>query len=234
MTYLWAMNGAATTGASGFTSALADTSWEVVGTGDLDGDRRADLLWRKSGTGPGGGTLVAWLMDGRTVASVGVVGWAGPTWAVQGVGDFNGDGRADILWRETTSGSTYIWFMNATAISSAAFTQAFADPTWTIQGVGNLDGDAADDVVWRHSSGALYVWLMDGANLAPGSALLPPIGLTWQIQALGDHDGDGRADILWRETASGATYLWRMNGATAIGQGYTSAQVDNGWTVQAR
>ena len=32
-------------------------------------------------------------------------------WAIQGVGDFNGDGRADIVWRSTW-GTMSIWLMN--------------------------------------------------------------------------------------------------------------------------
>jgi hypothetical protein len=35
---------------------------------------------------------------------------------VGGVGDFNHDGRADILWRSTTSGAVAQWLMNGTTI----------------------------------------------------------------------------------------------------------------------
>ena len=34
-----------------------------------------------------------------------------------GVGDFNGDGKSDILWRDT-SGDMAFWYMNGTTISS--------------------------------------------------------------------------------------------------------------------
>jgi len=39
------------------------------------------------------------------------------------MGDFNGDGQADILWRND-SGLIYIWYMNGTNISGggAVFT----------------------------------------------------------------------------------------------------------------
>jgi len=30
------------------------------------------------------------------------------------VGDFNGDGRADILWRNSSTGENYVWLMNGT------------------------------------------------------------------------------------------------------------------------
>ncbi len=32
-------------------------------------------------------------------------------WSIAGVGDFNGDGKSDILWRHT-SGVNYVWYMN--------------------------------------------------------------------------------------------------------------------------
>jgi hypothetical protein len=52
-------------------------------------------------------------------------------WTIQGIGDFNNDGHADILWRHT-SGMIHIWFMTAGVITSAA-TPASVLPDWTIQ-----------------------------------------------------------------------------------------------------
>jgi FG-GAP repeat len=37
------------------------------------------------------------------------------TWSVLGTGDFNGDGMADIVWRDT-AGNLSIWQMNAAAV----------------------------------------------------------------------------------------------------------------------
>jgi len=39
------------------------------------------------------------------------------TWAIVGTGDFNGDGKSDILWRDS-SGNVAMWFMNGTQITS--------------------------------------------------------------------------------------------------------------------
>jgi hypothetical protein len=50
------------------------------------------------------------------------------------VGDFNGDGRADILWRHT-SGTIFLWFMNGPTLIGVA-SPGTVDPEWTIAGIG--------------------------------------------------------------------------------------------------
>jgi hypothetical protein len=40
-----------------------------------------------------------------------------PAWQVTTVGDFNGDGKVDLLWR-STAGATAIWLMNGTSVTS--------------------------------------------------------------------------------------------------------------------
>ncbi len=37
---------------------------------------------------------------------------ADQNWQVAGIGDFDGDGKADVLWRNSASGENYIYFMD--------------------------------------------------------------------------------------------------------------------------
>ena len=62
------MNGT-TLASSGPTLTLADLDWKVVGTGDFNGDSKADIAWRNASTGQ----VYVWLMDGTTLASHGAV-----------------------------------------------------------------------------------------------------------------------------------------------------------------
>jgi hypothetical protein len=48
-------------------------------------------------------------------------------WAIAGVGDFNKDGKPDILWWNKSTGQNYAWYMDGVKHTGGAFTQsAFA------------------------------------------------------------------------------------------------------------
>ena len=55
-------------------------------------------------------------MNGTQIVQSGSLGGVTNDWQIAGVGDFNGDGKADILWRHT-NGQVYEWLMNGVAIS---------------------------------------------------------------------------------------------------------------------
>jgi hypothetical protein len=125
---------------------------------DLDGDGKADILWRQSS-----GSVAAWFMNGVTVTSSASLGGVGNDWTMEDVGDFDGDGKADILWRHS-SGVVSIWLMNGPTIVASG-SPGGVGTDWTIQGVGDFNGDGKADILWRHSSGLVCIWLMDGSNI---------------------------------------------------------------------
>jgi uncharacterized protein YkwD len=71
---IWTMNGAARTAAVGILGA--DPNWRVAQTLDLNGDNKADLVWRAND-----GSITTWLMNGG--AQTATMGLVGPgTWDV--------------------------------------------------------------------------------------------------------------------------------------------------------
>ena len=204
------------------------TNWTVIGTGDFNGDGRGDILWRDNS-----GNVAMWLMNcslsAATVLQSSAVGNVPLSTLPLGTGDFNGDGRADILWRDA-GGNTSIWFMNAAQVwSSAAVGNIPA--TWAAAGTGDFNGDGMVDIVWReNSSGNVAIWLMNGASiLSQGGLGLVPTTLS--IALTGDFNGDGKSDLLWRDNV-GNTSMWFMNGTT-VASAAAVGNIPTTWTVQA-
>jgi hypothetical protein len=42
------------------------------------------------------------------------------SWQIKGIGDFNGDGKADILWQHAATGTLAVWLMDGATILSNA------------------------------------------------------------------------------------------------------------------
>ncbi len=109
--------------------------WQAVGSGDFNGDGRNDVLWRNDSTG---GTI-EWLGNGSGAFSFNSAANSNlaPGWHVAQIGDFNGDGRDDILWRND-SGAATAWIGEPDG--SFAFSNAsYAMPTsWHVESATNL------------------------------------------------------------------------------------------------
>ncbi|WP_308517425.1 FG-GAP repeat domain-containing protein [Sphingomonas flavescens] len=131
-------------------------------------------------------------------------------WKMAGAGDFDGNGRADILWRSVT-GTLAQW----SGAANGAFTPAWGtsvDLSWKVAGTGDFNGDGKDDILWRSTSGALADWIAS-ANGGFSSGWGTIVDLSWSVAGTGDFNGDGKDDILWRCTdGSLATWLASKDG----------------------
>jgi hypothetical protein len=55
------------------------------------------------------------------------IGNPGPDWHIMGTGDYNNDGKSDILW-QNSSGAVVVWEMNASTVIGGAFSPTPARP----------------------------------------------------------------------------------------------------------
>ena len=54
--------------------------------------------------------------------------------------DFDGDGKVDILWRNSSTGVNALWLMNDSALKKIAMPDKQADTNLKIVGTGDFDG----------------------------------------------------------------------------------------------
>ena len=134
-------------------------------------------------------------------------------------GDFNGDGKQDILWRNTQTGEVDIWFMNGASVISKAYV-ATVGPDWEVVGTADFNGDGQSDILWRNTvDGSFVIWIMHGSS--HWDYEFPSQGNQWSISGVADLDHSGFADILWRNVVSGDLVAWK----SAAGLNFSSSYI---------
>lgn len=176
--YLWMYRG---TGKGGwYTSRVrVGTGWNnldaILGPGDFDGDQRVDVLARHASTGE------LFLYSGNGTNAFKSARRVGTGWnmfnALIAAGDVNGDGRADVLARESSTG--YLWLYPGNG-SGGWQPRTRIGTGWNnltaIMGPGDLTGDRVVDVVARTKNGDLLLY----ARTASGGWRTPVrIGIGW-------------------------------------------------------
>ena len=187
-----------------------------AGAGDFNGDGRDDVMLRRDD-----GVWLYYALDGSQVLRD-QTGWANLTrsldFRVAGVGDFNDDGRDDMLLRRTDGAWLYYAMDGRHVIrAEAGWASLPRNPDWRMAGVGDFDGDGRDGVLLRHvAAGTWRYYAMNGRRVVAGHSPTTPVASdqSWRIAGIGDFDGDGRDDVLLRHTSG----RWRYHdiaGATA-------------------
>ncbi|MFG2560546.1 FG-GAP-like repeat-containing protein [Streptomyces sp. NPDC048496] len=189
-----------------YPSWYAETAPKLSGFGDMNADRRSDILVRDTA-----GRL--WFLPGDdTGRLVGSGGWNAFN-ALTRHGDFSRDGREDVIAREAATGK--LWLYPGTGTGGLGARKLIGSGGWNamsrIVAFGDLSGDArADLLAVEKSTGKL--WLYPGtASGGLGARKLIGSGGWNGMNALvgvGDMNGDGRADLYAREAATGKLWLY--------------------------
>lgn len=81
--------------------------WSVKGVTDLNADGRADIVWQNAGLG----LMDYWWMGGASGTTILGSGAqpVGSIYRVIATGDFDGDGRGDLLWTNESNDLLWVW-----------------------------------------------------------------------------------------------------------------------------
>ncbi|WP_329409549.1 FG-GAP-like repeat-containing protein [Streptomyces sp. NBC_00704] len=217
----------------------AGTGWQsqdAVTIGDLNNDGLGDLLSRQASDG----TLWVYPNSGKTGMETFATRYqVGTGWKSQDVirtGDLNNDGLTDVLTRQASDGTLWVYPGTGRPGMSTLGTRYQVGTGWKSQDVvttGDLDNDGRTDVLTRQASdGTLWVYPGTGR---PGMSTLGTryqVGTGWKSQDVirpGDFNGDGLTDVLSRQASDGTLWVYPGTGKPGTTVFGTRRQAGTGW-----
>jgi hypothetical protein len=183
-----------------------------IALGDFSSTRRSDFMYQDTTTADPSLVSVAKLPNGAFSSLRNLK----RAWIAQAVGDMDGDGTSDVVFRYTgtdgrpdDTGVSYIWFMKNGAVEQVR-KRGGAPLSWNLLGAADINGDFAADMVYISPTNQVRVLMSTPgrtcANLSAGSL---PVG--YQALKLADFQGNGRAAILAQHTVTKSVILYTLD-----------------------
>jgi len=153
--------------------------------------------------------------------------WYGDTFALSTFGDsgsargdFNHDGKSEIVVQNTTTKAIQVWYMNGVQREEVLVPSPAqpADANWELVSTADFNNDNKPDFLWRNSVTAKAVnWFMDNNLVRCAGGFAKPDQAqdsNWVIKGSGDFGQffgqDGRPDIVWQNLNSHKIVVWTM------------------------
>jgi len=186
----------------------AQSDWEIMTTGDFNGDGDADVLWRHD-------TEATWklwqIQDGVRVSQN-----PAPAdfdiaheWDVVGAGDTDKDGDDDVILKNNTTGEVLIWEIQGHAIVA---THAVGTKIgYEVNRIGDFNGDGDMDLLLRETGeDNLVIWEIHNSAFVH-ERNLAQTGVDYNPVCSADFDGDGDDDIMLLNTTDNQEKWFEMD-----------------------
>ncbi|GAA1867153.1 hypothetical protein GCM10009687_38460 [Asanoa iriomotensis] len=224
---------------------IVNALWNSVGSssgvsGDFNGDNKDDVMARSATTGelwlyPGTGSFTTDAILGQPIR-VGT-GWS--QFDLIFSGDFNRDGKSDIVGRRPSDGTLWVYPGTGSFVTD----QVLSAPTRIGVGwnqfsaifTGDFNQDGKSDVVARGAADNVLLVYPGTGTLTTDAVVLPPtrVGVGWGDLGLfssGDFNQDGKSDIVARRISDGVLLLWPGTGTLTTDRVVNPGiQVGIGW-----
>jgi hypothetical protein len=218
-------------------SAFCAQDTEVCTTGDFNGDGKDDIVAFHNGAYNGSGTVFTALSNGSSFINDRI--WESNfckfDTEVCATGDFNGDGKDDIIafHNGAYSGSSAVFV--ATSNGSSFVNDRLWHSSFCAEGltcaVGDMNGDGKDDIIafvkntyGGVSQNDVYVSLSTGSGFAQTFKWHDNFCNGSQRCLVGDLDGDGKDDIVATSSVSSGLTKQPVQIARSTGNGFATTE----------
>jgi hypothetical protein len=126
--------------------------------------------------------LIEYQMNGAAVSAAAWIATPGAGFKVVGSGDYNGDGKSDILFWADATGALLQHQKDGFATSAAAWMPVLQDPAWNVVGNDDYNGDGKSDILLGNATtGGLIEYQMNGMTTSAAAWIASP-GAGWMVQ----------------------------------------------------
>lgn len=133
--------------------------------------------------------------------------------ALQGSGDFFGDGYASAVVTDTATGAVGVWkepYRNSVNPWSAQFGQVYKLlSSEAVVGTGDFNGDGYSDIlIWNSTVQTGKILYMKGDRVMSQQTFRPGTPSSWSVAAVADFAGDGYSDVLLRDPTGNIEFVF--------------------------
>ena len=185
----------------------SNPAWHFSGIGDFNGDGNSDVVLRKN---DGSATRVLFqnirapLIANSSMLNLGLPSLSSANFDIIATGDFDGDGKSDLILQNASRTDTRIW-LNTDTPNNVVPLALRADHE--ITGIADFNGDGKSDML-HHQIGGTHYWISMIDTGAITSSNPISVLSDWSITAIGDFDGDGRSDLIQRRNNRADAIVW--------------------------